>query len=508
MSARGERLGQGLAAEVLDLIYRPRLAREMAHAVDHMHAVSQAHLLMLVETGLIEAGAAAIVAREMLALEDEGADGLPNDPALEDLYFNYETALTQRLGIALGGSLHIGRSRNDIGATVDRMRARQELLGLLSGINAVRRALLDGAQRHAGVVMPGYTHMQPSQPVSFGFYLLGPAMAFAREAERLLAELRRMDASPLGAGAMAGTSYPIDRNLTAGLLGFASLAEHSQDAVASRDWMIALASINASIAVLWSRIAQDFYIWSTMEFALIEFPDSVAGVSSIMPQKKNPVVLEVLKANAGEVIGDLTAMLATMRASHFTHSIDATRASLNRAWTSLETSRASLTLLELIVRTVAPRQERMAYLSRTNFSTMTDLADVLTQRFGLTFREAHHAVGGVVRIAIEGGFSPEEITPAMVAEAAAKFDSSLAIDNQSLAEAVDPGASLARRRSTGSPAPGEVGRMAERQRELLERDERSVTAELAAIAATRQGLRRKVEEMARQTARTGQAAGG
>ena len=294
MSMRGERLGQGLADEVRELIYRPRLAREVAHGVDHLHAVSQAHLLMLLETGLIDADAASTVAREMLALEEAGPAALPNDPALEDLYFNYETALTRRLGGTLGGSLHIGRSRNDIGATTDRMRARIELLALLDGIGDVRRALLEGARTHADVVMPGYTHMQPSQPVTFGFYLLGPAAALAREADRLLAELDRMDASPLGAGAMAGTSFAIDREVTARLLGFARVSEHSQDAVASRDWMISLASINASIAVLWSRVAQDLYIWSTMEFGLIDFSDRVAGVSSIMPQKKNPVVLEAL----------------------------------------------------------------------------------------------------------------------------------------------------------------------------------------------------------------------
>ncbi|MCV9934830.1 argininosuccinate lyase [Boseaceae bacterium BT-24-1] len=497
MSARGDRLGEGLADEVLQLIYGPRLARETTHVLGYMHAVSHAHLLMLTETGLIEAAAASTVAREMLALEDAGAAGLPNDPALEDLYFNYETALTKRLGIALGGSLHIGRSRNDIGATIDRLRARDEALALLSQVATVRRSLLDRARQYSDVVMPGYTHMQPSQPVSFGFYLLGPATAFSRETERLFAELARVDASPLGACAMAGTSFPIDRTRSAALLGFGSVADHNQDAVASRDWMIALASINASMAVLWSRLAQDFYIWSTMEFGMLDFPDSVAGVSSIMPQKKNPVVLEVLKANAGEVIGDLTAMLATMRASHFTHSIDATRASLNRAWASFETCRASLTLLALIVRTVTPRQERMAALTWANFSTMTDLADMLTQRYGLSFREAHHVVGGVVRSAIEAKVEPAGITPAMVAEAAGKVTASpLDCDAGTLAEAVDPAASLSRRLSAGSPAPGAIEAMLDREYGTLERDEAAIEASTARIHETRQSLRRSIESLA------------
>ena len=497
MSARGDRLGEGLADEVLQLIYGPRLARETAHALDYMHAVCQAHLLMLTETGLIAPQAATTVAGAMLDLENAGAAGLPNDPALEDLYFNYETALTSRLGIALGGSLHIGRSRNDIGATIDRLRARDETLALLSQVATVRRNLLDRSRQYSDVVMPGYTHMQPSQPVSFGFYLLGPATAFARETERLLAELARMDASPLGACAMAGTSFPIDRARSAALLGFGSVANHSQDAVASRDWMIALASINASMAVLWSRLTQDFYIWSTMEFGMLDFPDSVAGVSSIMPQKKNPVVLEVLKANAGEVIGDLTTMLATMRASHFTHSIDATRASLNRAWASFETCRASLTLLALIVRTVTPRRERMAALSWANFSTMTDLADMLTQRYGLSFREAHHVVGGVVRTAIEAKVEPAGITPAMAAEAAGKVTASpLSCDAGTLAEAVDPAASLSRRLSAGSPAPREIEAMLDGEYETLARDEAAIAASAVAIRETRQALRQSIQGLA------------
>lgn len=512
MSMRGERLSQSLADEVLELIYRPRLARELTHALDHMHAVSQAHLLMLLDAGLVNRNSAAVVANEMLALEDAGQTALPNDPGLEDLYFNYETALTRRLGPVLGGSLHIGRSRNDIGATTDRMRARLEVLGLLDQLNAVRRCLLDGAGRHADVIMPGYTHMQPSQPVTFGFYLLGPASAFAREVERLQGELRRMDQSPLGAAAMAGTSFPIDRDVTAGLLGFSSPAEHSQDAVASRDWMVALASINASVAVLWSRIAQDFYIWSTMEFGLIEFADSLAGVSSIMPQKKNPVVLEVLKANAGEVIGDLTAVLSTMRASHFTHSIDATRASLNRAWSSFETSRASLTLLALAIRSVAPRAERMAQLSRSNFSTMTDLAELLTQSFGLSFRDGHHAVGSIVRTALADRISSDEITPGMVSEALGKLDGEApAIDEQWLAGALAPAGSLARRRSAGSPAGDNVRAMLERLTADLDRDEAAIAEARNAVQASRAALRQQVEKLAStagSTARNGEVSPG
>jgi argininosuccinate lyase len=217
-------------------------------------------------------------------------------------------------------------------------------------------------------MMPGYTHLQPSRPITFGFYLLGVATALGRDVEGLIDEYHRINRSPLGAGAMAGTSFPIDRELTARTLGFSGVSEHSLDAVASRDYMISVCSACASLSTVGSRLAQDFYVWSTIEFGLIEFPDSVAAVSSIMPQKKNPVVLEVLKANAGAVIGDYIAMLATMRATHFTHSVDATRASLNRAWSILESCQSSATLLKLLIESVIPCEGRMRLLSSTNSS--------------------------------------------------------------------------------------------------------------------------------------------
>lgn len=483
-----------MATEVQELIYRPRLERESKHCLEYMYAVNQAHLVMLVRRGLMPEDAASTIAAAMIDLEREGSSALPNDPALEDLYFNCETALIGRTGVETGGTLHVGRSRNDIGATIDRMRARREVLRLIAAVAGVREALLDQAERHADVVMPGYTHLQPSQPVTFGFYLLGVATALARDASRLHAEYRRMNLSPLGAGAMAGTSFPIDREMTADLLGFDGVAEHSQDAVASRDYMLALCAISASLSTTWSRIAQDFYVWTSAEFGLVDFADSVAGVSSIMPQKKNPVVIEALKANAGEVVGDYAAMLATMRATHFTHSIDATRSSLNRAWTLLDTCVSSLTLLRLLVSAVVPRTRRMHDLTAGNFSTMTDLADFIVQRCGLSFREAHHVVGRLSRQAAEDGLAADEVTAAMVENAVeAVLGRKLGFDPAEIADVLDPKKSVERRISQGAPAPAEVKRLAATQRQLLARDE--------------EDARNAASTLADKTARLRQAAG-
>ena len=497
MSARGERLEHDLAPEICALIYEPRLQREMAHALNYMHAVNQAHLLMLVARNLIPRASASLVAREMLALETLGPPGLPNDPSLEDLYFNYESALTSRVGVAAAGSLHLGRSRNDIGATIDRMRARADALDLVSKVNEVRQALLDQAERYVDVVMPGYTHLQPSQPITFGFYLLGVATALGRDVERVLAEYNRINRSPLGAGAMAGTSFSIDRELTARALGFGGVAEHSLDAVASRDYMISLCSACVSLSTAGSRLAQDLYVWSTMEFGLVEFPDSVAGVSSIMPQKKNPVVLEVLKANAGEVIGDYVAMLATMRATHFTHSIDATRACLNRAWSIVESCQHSATLLKLLITSVIPCEARMRSLVAANFTTMTDLADFLVRPGNVTFREAHHVVGRLVRTAIERQVPADRITAAMIAEAATRvLGRPLSCSPEEMADILDPAKSVARRVSMGSPAPAEAARMIDEQRKALVDAVRVAQDASDAIEAANKELKRSIAAIA------------
>lgn len=500
MSVRGERLDQELASEVRNLIYQPRLQREIANGLDHMHAINQAHLLMLRHQELIPLPAAGTLAREMLALEKLGPAGLPNDASLEDLYFNWEAALISRAGI-VAGSLHIGRSRNDIGATVDRMRARLHTLALVELVNKVRRTLLDQAERYADTVMPGYTHLQPSQPVTFGFYLLGAATAIGREVDRLVSEYGRMNRSPLGAGAMAGTSFPIDRIMTADLLGFAGVTGHSQDAVASRDYMLSLCAVCTSLSTIWSRLAQDFYVWTTAEFGLIDFPDSVAGVSSIMPQKKNPVVIEVLKANAGEIVGDYTAMLATMRSSHFTHSIDATRSSLNRAWSLLELSQSSMTLLKLLVGSVIPRKARMATLCSTNFSTMTDLADFIAQRCELPFREAHHVVGYLVRKAVEQNIPASDVTAAMVGEAVTNVASqSISFDATDIADILDPTKSVTRRVSLGSPAPAQMALMIAEQRNALDQDDRAIDNASQALQAKRVELNRALCALAAETA--------
>lgn len=403
------RLTESTAIEVTENIYAPRLAKDFPAVFDSLNDVNQAHLLMLLRVGLIPREPAAQLARALQQIESEGVNAVPLDPSIEDAYFNYEAHLMNVAGAHIGGYLHMARSRNDILATMDRMRARTLATALVDHLCAVRDSALEGALRHSETVMPGYTHLQPAQPITYGFYLVAIAEALTRDVERVRQVERLIDLCPLGAGALAGTSFPIDRDETARLLGFGGLVGNALDAVASRDFALELLSAMTISAVGWSRFAQDYFVRCTAEFNLIDFPDRVAGTSSIMPQKKNPVVLEYLKGKAGHLIGLLTASLATIKGVNFSHTGDASREGMRSFWEAGEESLRCLRLLDLVVRSASPNTGAMAARVRRDFSSATDLADLLVRRCDLSFRESHHVVGAVVRAALDRNLGADQV---------------------------------------------------------------------------------------------------
>lgn len=466
-----KRLGLPMAPEVQSLIYQPRLSQEIATSFPHVVDVNQAHTIMLAEQRIISADVARGLARALIDIEREGATSLAASPALEDVHFNFEAALIARAGADVGGRVHIARSRNDMGATIDRIRARHAYLQIARELVNLRRVLLDRAAAHADAVMSGYTHLRPAQPVTFGFYLLGIAQAIERDHGRVSGAFTTINRCPMGAAAMAGTSFPIDRERVAALLGFDELVEHAQDAVASRDFLLELGSACATLGVTWSRLAQDLYVWSTDEFGLIELADDVAGTSSIMPQKKNPVVMEYLKATGAENIGSLVSVLSTMRASHFTNSIDGVRASTAGAWQMLETTARSLVIARLMVAACSPNRQNMLRQVRRNFSTLTDVADLLVRDCGVTFREAHHVAGAAVRIALDRGLDSSEIDHAVLEQAALEvLGRTITISPEQALSSSDPERSILQRRSRGAASPGEIGRLNAKALEQLRSD--------------------------------------
>ncbi|GJG96939.1 argininosuccinate lyase [Cupriavidus pauculus] len=491
------RLTQATAPEVCEHIYLPRLNREFVPGFRYLTDINQAHLLMLHGAGLVPADVAARLAQALIDIEQQGPAAVPLDPEREDAYFNYEARLMEVAGADAGGRLHVARSRNDILATHDRLRARDTVLALLAALTDTRDVVLHKAETHADAVMPGYTHLQAAQPITYGYYLSGVAQAMGRDIARLRHALDGLDACPLGAGALAGTAFPIDRAATARWLGFSTYAPNSLDAVASRDFAWEILSAITIATVTWGRVAQDLFIWATPEFGLIDFSDSVAGTSSIMPQKKNPVVLEYLKGKGGHMIGLLTASLAALKGTNFTHTGDGNRESMRGFWEATDEALRCVSLLKLVLEHATPQRANMLSRARRDFSSATDLADMLVRDAGMSFREAHHVVGAVVREALDRRIPACEIDSAMVNDAALHHTGrALHLDAETVAQCLDPVHGVAARMAVGGPAPDLVRDQVAAQLAALARDRTDIDALRNTVGTNRATMKRAVEQLA------------
>ncbi|EHK67697.1 argininosuccinate lyase [Achromobacter arsenitoxydans] len=490
------RLKQPLAKEVLQHIFLPRLNREFFANFEMLTQINLAHLLMLREQGIVDHDAALRLARALLAMQADGPHAVELDPAREEAYFNYEAHLIKAVGQELGGRLHTARSRNDIGATIDRMRARDFAVRIGAALIGVSRAALAQAERYADWVMPGYTHMQAAQPITYGYYLSALVDAWSRDIGRLAHALQTADASPLGACALAGTSFPIDRVDTSAMLGFSAPLANALDGVASRDFALELSATLSIMMVTCSRMVQDFYIWSTPEFGYLTFPDSIASTSSIMPQKKNPAVLEYLRGKTGHLIGLTGAALSTVKSTHFTHSGDSSRESTRTCWEACEEASKALELMQLLVEQVQPDRARMASRAADDFSTVTDLADLLVRKAGASFRDAHHIIGAVVRQALEQGLAARGITPAMISAAAQEqLGRPVALAADDIAACLDPVRNVAARLSLGGPAPQSVRAHLREQQSMLDARQAEIDTARQRAADASETLRRRVDAL-------------
>ena len=467
----GERLAELPADEVVAYLYGPRMREERDTSFGYLTEVNQAHVVMLARRGIISPETAAALLRAIEGLAVAGKDALELDPRREDLYFNYERAVIQEVGPAIGGQMHTARSRNDLGSTMFRMRCRDVLLQLLGEVCRCRQALLAKAAEHLDTVMPGYTHLQPAQPITFAHYLAAIEEALQRDTDRLFGALVHTQLNPLGAGALAGTGFPIDRELTTQLLGFDGLVVDTLDAVASRDYLLEAAAAGAILGATLSRFAQDLYVLYTYEFGTIDFPDRVAGTSSIMPQKKNPNDLEHIKGRTAPIAGALVSGLAAIRNTNYTNIIDANREGLRPVWAGLEELRIALALARVATETAQPRAELMLARCRMNFSTVTELADTLVRKWRISFREAHEIVGAVVRDAIAAGLDASGITAAMVmTHAVPLVGVGYSITDGEVHDALDPLRNVEARSHAGGPAPEAVAKMVARAGEGLRHD--------------------------------------
>ena len=411
-------------------------------------AGSRAHARMLANRGIISAADAERIATGLDQIATEIAEGrFAFSRELEDIHMNIEARLAELIGEA-AGRLHTARSRNDQVATDLRLWVRDAIDDIASQLRALEAALAEKAETHADTVMPGFTHLQGAQPVTFGHHLLAYVEMFERDRGRFADCRRRLNESPLGAAALAGTAFPIDRRATAEALGFDRPMANSLDAVSDRDFAMEALAAAAVCAVHLSRLAEEIVLWCTAQFGFVTLSDRFTTGSSIMPQKRNPDAAELVRAKSGRVIGALTALLVVMKGLPLAYSKDM-QEDKEQVFDALPSLSLSLAAMAGLVADMTPVRAAMRAAAEAGYSTATDLADWLVREAGLPFREAHHVTGRIVAAAAQRGVGlaalPLEIMQAEHPAISAAVYDVLSID-----------ASVASRRSEGGTAPENV----------------------------------------------------
>ncbi|MEJ2287841.1 MAG: argininosuccinate lyase [Deinococcales bacterium] len=419
---------------------------------------SLAHAAMLTEQGILGADDARAIREGLEAIREEIRTGtFVWREELEDVHMNIERALTERIGAA-GGRLHTARSRNDQVATDFRLYLRRRQRTLEHLLHALRTELAELAQRHLDVIMPGYTHLQVAQPVRLSHHLLAYAEMFGRDQGRLRDARARTNVSPLGAGALAGTGFPIDRERTARELGFSAPSPNSLDAVSDRDFALETLSALAVLMMHLSRLSEELILWSSQEFGFVTLPDSHTTGSSIMPQKKNPDVCELVRGKTGRVYGALMGLLTVMKGLPLAYNKDM-QEDKEGVMDAADTAEDALRLYLDMLPRITVHEGRMRSAAAHAFSNATDLADYLVRK-GLPFRDAHRVVGELVRRALDAGTSLEDLPLETLRQADPRIDEDV-YRTLSLENVVDA------RTSFGGTARSEVERQIERLRRSL-----------------------------------------
>jgi argininosuccinate lyase len=413
--------------------------------------INIAHVLMLREESIIDRDVAAALLRELLGIRQRGFAAFRFDVGIGDSLPNLENHVIEAIGDRVGGMLHIGRSRGDYYSTLSRMKYRRHLLQLMHDMLDFRQVLISLVQAHTESIMPGYTHLQHAQPITLGYYLCAYVHELERDFARAIDAYERLNLSPLGLGIISSTSYPLNRQRTAGLLGFRALLRNGRD-LTDRDYAVETAAVGTNTMLHLHKLATDLYEWATSEFSMVRVDDGDAMTSSMMPQKANPVLLEEVRTKTAMVVGDLMSLVTMVKGSPANN---------------IEQTSGDIPALEAIDRTADALQGFSAFLPRIRFdlvrmerlvamhwSQATDLADTLVESTPLSFREAHRVVGALVARSIDEGMTPQQVTIENLEDAARSvLQSDVDLRSIDLGAALDPRRALERRVVEGGPAP-------------------------------------------------------
>ncbi|MBO0891282.1 MAG: argininosuccinate lyase [Acidothermales bacterium] len=455
MTISRERLQQAPGQVYTDTILEPSFRFMQQHYFAQLTETNKAWVTMLAETGIVPRDRARQLLAAVLALEAEGPDAIAEfNPAYEYFYSHVEAKLTEHAGEEAAGEVNIGRTRPE---PLTRLVLRERILDVTELLNGFTRTLVDIADREKDTVMPQWTHFQPAQPSTVGHYLLGIVSALDRDHERLVAAYRNVNQCTLGCGALAGTSYSVDRALVAELLGFDGVRENTIDCVSSGDYALETSAALANLMVTASRLAQDLYMWHTDEFGLVEIGDEFAGSSSMMPQKKNAYPFEYVRARGAHAIGEMTSAFGTLHNTNFQDLKDVEEEMVPPVLRSLDDTERALRLLDGTVRSMTIHRDRMLDRAAAGFATATELAAVVRRETDLDARTAHRVVGHLVLLAVQSERDPADVDAALLATAARDvLGRAIELPDDVVHSALDPTAFVAAHAVVGGPARSSV----------------------------------------------------
>ena len=447
-----------------ETVLAPNFEEAKRHFLDDLIQIHYAHTRMLARQGILTAAEERALIAALGGLDRQAIAAAPYDGSCEDLFFHVEQILKASCG-ELAGKMHTARSRNDVDVTLYRMGVRWKLLEFARAVAGVRSVALDLAGRHVDTVMPAHTHTQPAQPTTLAHYMLAVAEFLARDAARVEDAFARVNLCPMGACAITTTGFPIDREMTARLLGFEGLAENSYGAIASVDYVTESAAAIAVAMVNIGKFVQDLLLWSTREFGFVRVSPAFVQCSSIMPQKRNPVALEHARILASRAFGEAQGVFTCVHNTPFGDINDSEDDLQPLVQSAFDDARRCLRLLAGVLRAAEFDREKLARRAASDFITVTELADTLVRHAGLSFREAHGIVSRAVSQATDD-------TPAAIAAALIAQNPSLPLPREEMDRSLDPRHFVQVRRIPGGPAPeiveAALGRAAEEQARITE----------------------------------------
>ena len=455
--------------------------------------INQAHVTMLTEQNIINTKTGA----KLLAALAELDPKMKLDKSLEDVHLAVEEQVNKKVDKETGGNLHIAKSRNDQVATAIRMALRTSLLELMNLLVKLQDSLIELAEKHTKTLVPSYTHLHPAQPVTFAHILIAYVDALERSLKRLEEAIPRINMCPMGAGAIATTSFPINRDRTAELLGFSKVLENSIDAVGSRDFVLETSANLTLLAIDISRIVEDVLVWSSPDFGIIDLPESFAFTSSIMPQKKNPDVLEVIRARMSQVLGNFVASATTMKALPSGYNLDLQELT-PKLWESIETVAASVNMLSELAKNLNVNKNVFSK-QILNYSTTTELANLLVKKHNIPFRTSHKIVGSLVKTLLDTKMALSDLTPELLNKTAKESAGiTISVKLTNIKDSIDPQKFVESHKTMGGPAPAEVKRMLKNRKQLTNQSKTNLKEQKSRLNEADMQLKSVVQRYATQ----------